>query len=86
MIAFKVRDMFSSRSAGAIVKSVRALDSGASVHVNMETHSVEIEPSWARPGELSDAIGKAGFTAVSMPTVPQKIAFACEVDILLPID
>jgi hypothetical protein len=44
LITFKLRDMFSSRSAGTIVKSVKALDSGARVRVNMETFSVEISP------------------------------------------
>jgi copper chaperone CopZ len=78
--------LFSSRSAGAIVKSVKALDSGAQVRVNMETHSVEIESGWARLGELSEAIGKAGFTPVSVHPVPQKITFAGEVDVPLPLD
>ena len=83
MIAFSVRDMFSSRSAGTIVKSLRALDAGARVRVNLETYSVEIEPSWARPDAFREAIGKAGFTAVP---VPPKIPFANEVDVPLPLD
>ena len=83
MIAFKVRDMFSSRSAGTIVKSLKALDGGAQVRVNMETYSVEIEPSWARPDAFREAIGKAGFTAVA---VPPKLSFACEIDVPLPFE
>jgi copper chaperone CopZ len=99
MIAFEVRDMFSSRSAGAIVKSVKALDGGAQVRVDLAHHSVEIEPGHAQAQELSDAIGRAGFTAVAvMPpaaadpvsaqprTAPPKIAFGGEVDILLTWD
>lgn len=99
MIAFEVRDMFSSRSAGAIVKSVKALDGDARVRVDLAQHSVEIEPVHAQAQELSDAIGRAGFTAVAvMPpaaaepvsaqprTPPPKIAFDGEVDVLLTWD
>ena len=99
MIAFEVRDMFSSRSAGAIVKSVKALDSSAQVRVDLAHHSVEIEPGHAQAQELSDAIGRAGFTAVAvMPsaaaepvsaqsrTAPPKIAFDGKVDVLLTWD
>ena len=99
MIAFEVRDMFSSRSAGAIVKSVKALDSGAQVRVDLAAHSVEIEPDHALPHELSDAIGRAGFTAVAVvqPAAadpdsapprkpPPKIAFDGKVDVLLSWD
>lgn len=84
MITFKVRDMFSSRSAGTIVKSVKALDSGARVRVNMETHSVEIEPSWARPDALREAIGKAGFTPGLAKVSPPKPPLASDVDLSLP--
>ena len=83
MIAFKVRDMFSSRSPGTIVKSLKALDQGARVRVNMETSSVEIEPSWARPDAFRDAIGKAGFTVVPVPLSSPLIT---EVDVVLPLE
>ena len=99
MIAFEVRDMFSSRSAGAIVKSVKAVDSGAQVRVDLAARSVEIEPDRALPQELSEAIGRAGFTAVAVvqpaaaahdsapPTKPPpKIAFDGTVDVLLTWD
>jgi copper chaperone len=99
MIAFDVRDMYSSRSAGAIVKSVKALDRGAQVRVDLARHSVEIEPDQAQARELSDAIGRAGFTAVpvTQPTTaepdstqarkpPPKIAFDGTVDVLLTWD
>lgn len=99
MIAFEVRDMFSSRSAGAIVKSVKALDGGAQVRVDLTLHSVEIEPDRAQAQELSDAIGRAGFTpvAVAQPATrepaspetrkpPPKIAFDGTVDLLLTWD
>ena len=97
MIAFEVRDMFSSRSAGAIVKSVKALDSGAQVRVDLALCSVEIEPDQAQVQELSEAIGRAGFTAVAVPAAaepesaprrkpPPKIAFDGTVDVLLSWD
>ena len=84
MIAFDVRDMYSSRSAGAIVKSVKALDGSAMVRVNMPGHCVEIESARAQAHELSEAIGRAGFTAV--PLFPPKISFDGTVDVLLPGD
>lgn len=95
MIAFEVRDMYSSRSAGAIVKSVKALDSGAQVRVDLTQHSVEIEPDQAQVQELSEAIGRAGFTAVvvvpaaaasdsaALGKPHPKIAFDGTVDVLL---
>ena len=98
MIAFEVRDMFSSRSAGAIVKSVKALDSGAQVRVDLALCSVEIEPDQAQVQELSEAIGRAGFTAVVVVPAaaesesapqrkpPPKIAFDGTVDVLLSWD
>lgn len=99
MIAFEVRNMYSSRSAGAIVKSVKALDSGAQVRVDLAAHSVEIEPGHALPQELSEAIGRAGFTAVAVVPLdvaasdvapprkpPPKIAFDGTVDVLLTWD
>jgi copper chaperone len=66
MIAFKVDDMYSSRSAGTIIKSVKAVDRGAVVRVNLVNHQVEIEPACAEASELSDAIGRVGFTPVAM--------------------
>jgi hypothetical protein len=98
MIAFEVRNMYSSRSAGAIVKSVKALDSGAQVRVDLVLHSVQIEPDHAQAHELGEAIGRAGFTAFVMPpaagetasaplrTPPSKIAFDGTVDLLLSWD
>ena len=64
MIAFRVEDMFSSRSAGAIVKSVKLLDHHAIVRVDLMSHRVEVEPTWntwADAGELGKAIERAGF-------------------------
>ena len=89
MIAFDVRDMYSSRSAGAIIKSVKAVDGSAMVRVNMAMHCVEIESDRAQAGELSEAIGRAGFTAVPLSSpgariAAPKIQFDGTVDVLLP--
>ncbi|HWH81030.1 MAG TPA: copper chaperone [Burkholderiaceae bacterium] len=65
MIAFTVDDMFSGRSAGAIIKCVKALDHRATVRVDLTRHLVEIEPTWAAVPELSEAIVRAGFTPAS---------------------
>ncbi len=73
MIAFKVRDMFSRHSAGAIIESVKAVNSGATVHVDLMTRSVEIEPAWPPAPEPSDAMDKAGFTATAVGSVYPKI-------------
>ncbi len=86
MIAFRVMDMFSCRSMGAITKSVKALDHDATVRVDIARHWVEIESGWAQASELSDAIGQAGFTPEPVrPAIP-KISFAGDVDVFLPID
>jgi copper chaperone len=98
MIAFDVRDMYSSRSAGVIVKAVKALDGGAQVRVDLALHIVEIEPDHAQARELGDAISRAGFTAVPLeqtaaepasaqaPKPPPKISFDGTVDVLLTWD
>ena len=95
MISFKVRDIFSCRSAGAIIKSVKAVDSGATVRVDMVKQRVEIEPCRADAEELSLALDKAGFPPIPVPVspapsdtsrVPPKVSFAGAVDVLLPIE
>jgi copper chaperone CopZ len=97
MIAFTVHDMYSSRSAGTIIKSVKAVDQGAVVRVNLMNHQVEIEPCRAEARELSEAIGRVGFTPVAvqiplpfdddMPdsgTSSASIQYPGVVDVLLP--
>ena len=86
MVAFQVMDMFSCRSVGAITKCVKALDSAATVRVDMSTHSVEIDSGWAQEQELSDAIGKAGFTPKPVRPTPHKIPFFESVDVYLPLE
>ena len=96
MIAFRVEDMFSSRSAGAIVKSVKLLDHHAIVRVNLVSHRVEVEPTWADAGELGEAIERAGFRPVFVSSdvsldwlsfVPlARQAWNGTVDVVLPLD
>jgi len=96
MIAFSVEDMFSSRSAGAIVKSVKLLDHHAVVRVDLVSHRVEVEPTWADSRELGEAIERAGFRAafVSSDVNPDWLSFVPSarqtwngtVDVVLPLD
>ena len=96
MIAFKVEGMFSSRSAGAIVKSVKLLDHHAVVRVDLVSHRVEVEPTWADVGDLGEAIERAGFRPafVSSDVSPDWLGFVPSarqawngaVDVVLPLD
>jgi copper chaperone len=65
MIAFQVSDMTSNRSAGVVVKAVKAVDHAALVRVDMATFTIEIEPARASARELSDAIRGAGYSPVA---------------------
>jgi copper chaperone len=77
MIAFSVEDMFSSRSACAIVKSFKLLDHHAIVRVGLVSHRIEVEPTWADAGELGEAIEPAGFRPafVSSDVSPDWLSF-----------
>ena len=92
MIAFKVEDMFSGRSAGAIVKSVKAIDHRATVRVDLVNHRVEVEPTCSEAGELGEAIERAGFTPAFVVSDSQPFAPSARrgwdgaVDVLLPPD
>lgn len=65
MIAFQVSDMTTSRSAGAVVRALKAADHAAVVRVDMATFTVEIEPSRATARQLGDAIRRAGYSPVA---------------------
>lgn len=62
MIAFLVSDMTTSRCAGAVTKALKAVDRAALIQVDLETFTVEIEPSTANARQLSDAIKRAGYS------------------------
>jgi copper chaperone len=86
MVSFKVMDMFSCRSVGAITKCVKALDRDATVRVDMSRHWVEIHSGWAEEKLLSEAIGRAGFTPQPVDPVRPRIAFVGQVDLYLPLE
>jgi copper chaperone len=65
MVAFHVTDMTDSRSAGAVIQALKAVDRAALVRVDMATFTVEIEPSKASARQLSDAIKCAGYSPVA---------------------
>jgi copper chaperone len=65
MIAFQVSDMTSARSAGVVVKALKAADHRALVRVDMATFTVEIEESKANARQLSDAIKRAGYSPIA---------------------
>lgn len=87
MISFRVPDMFSCRSAGAITKCVKALDSEATVRVDMSRYWVDIDSGWVPEQTLSDAIGKAGFTPESVASSTRQPGLSGDdVDLYLPFD
>jgi len=65
MIAFLVSDMTTSRCAGAVTRALLAVDRAAVVQVDLDTFTVEIEPSTASARQLSDAIKRAGYSPVA---------------------
>ena len=86
MFLFKVMDMYSCRSMGAITKSVKALDHEATVRIDMVEHCVEIDSGLALEDELRQAIGRAGFTPVPAEAGPSSRSHSGTVDVLLPLD
>lgn len=68
LIAFQVDDMTCLRSAGVVTNAVKAVDHGARVRVVLTTRRVEIEPSRAAAEVIGEAINKAGYTPVPVPS------------------
>ncbi len=64
MVAFHVRHMTCSQSAGVVAAAVKAIDRGARVRVDLPMRRIEIEPVSAEPADFMDVIGKAGYFAV----------------------
>ncbi|MBY0469078.1 MAG: heavy-metal-associated domain-containing protein [Burkholderiaceae bacterium] len=69
MISFQVNDMTCGHCVSSITKAVKALDSGATVQVDLSTHLVKIEATEADAVELSEAIKEAGYTPVAIAAV-----------------
>ena len=66
MISFEVNDMTCAHCVSSITKAVKAVDSGATVQIDLATHRVAIEPTKADAAELGEAIKEAGYTPVAV--------------------
>ncbi len=66
MISFQVNDMTCGHCVSTITKAVKAVDGGAKVQIDLTTHRVEIDPTEADAGALSEAIKEAGYTPVAV--------------------
>jgi len=66
MITFEVKDMTCGHCVSTITKAVRAVDKGAAVQIDLQSHSVQIDPTEANVDELRDAIQEAGYTPVAV--------------------
>jgi copper chaperone len=64
MISFQVNDMTCGHCVGAITQAIQKLDAGATVHIDLATHRVDIESGPAHAGTLRNAIEDAGYTPV----------------------
>jgi copper chaperone len=66
MITFEVNDMTCGHCVGAITEAVASVDPGATVHVDLASHRVEIEPAASSADVLSGAIEGAGYAPVAL--------------------
>lgn len=66
MISFQVDDMTCGHCVSSITEAVKAVDSGATVLIDLPTNRVDIGPSRADAAALADAIRKAGYTPVAV--------------------
>ena len=64
MISFQVNDMTCGHCVGAITKALKAADATAHMRFDLAAHRVHIEPGEADAAELSEAIQRAGYTAI----------------------
>ena len=61
MIQFQINDMTCGHCAAVITKAVKALDGGAGVEIDLDSHSVRIR-SEQPSAVLAAAIREAGYT------------------------
>ena len=66
MISVQVNDMTCGHCVSSITKAVKAVDSDATVQIDLAPHRVEIEPTKADAVEIGDAIKEAGYTPVAI--------------------
>jgi copper chaperone len=64
MISFQANDMTCGHCVSAITLALQGVDTGATVQIDLATHSVHIEPGDADAAQLRDAIQVAGCTPV----------------------
>lgn len=74
MIAFEVKDMTCGHCASTITRAVNAVDTGATVHVDLAAHRVEVEPATANADQLAGAISDAGYTPTVTSAATQRAA------------
>ena len=75
MYAYQVNDMTCGHCVSAITKAVLAVDSGATVDVDLAGHIVRIESSNAADEVLKQAIQGAGYKPIAVkPTVGRPAA------------
>jgi len=70
MLTYRVDDMTCGHCASTITKAVRAVDAGAKVEVDLAQQLVTVEPTEADAAELAEAITAAGYTPMSVQTMP----------------
>ena len=66
MTTFEVKEMTCGHCVKAITEALMALDQGAKVQIDLETHRVSIDSTEADAAALSDAIKGAGYTPVAI--------------------
>lgn len=82
MIAFQVNDMTCGHCVSTITKAVRAVDTKATVNIDLANHRVEIEPTEADAQQLSEAIKEVGYTPTlasrsESPAAPKSRSRCC---------
>ena len=66
MISFQVDDMTCGHCVSTLTKALKEVDLAATVHFDLATHRVDIEPAEADASALGDAIKEAGYTPVAL--------------------
>jgi copper chaperone len=66
MIAFEVKDMTCGHCVSTITKALKATDKDATVHIDLATHRVQVDPVSSDADELAEAIKEAGYTPVAV--------------------
>ena len=62
-LVFYVRHLDGERAAALVVEAVMAVDSGATVRIDVASRRVDVEPDAADADEVSAALAAAGYAA-----------------------